>query len=55
MTQGSEGRTVGQVIGEVLLLTDADEVGQDAPKALDLDNPQGTMVQYNGKAMSVKL
>jgi alpha-D-xyloside xylohydrolase len=30
-------------------------ITKDAPKALDLDNPQGTMVQYNGKAMSVKL
>ena len=30
-------------------------ITKDAPKALDLDNPQGTMVQYNGKAVSVKL
>jgi len=30
-------------------------ITKDAPKAFDLDNPQGTMVQYNGKAVSVKL
>ena len=26
-----------------------------AARQLNLDNPQGTMVQYNGKAVSVKL
>jgi alpha-D-xyloside xylohydrolase len=30
-------------------------VTPDAPKPLNLDNPEGTMVQYNGKAVSVKL
>ena len=30
-------------------------ITKDAPKALNLDNPQGTMVQYSGKAVSVKL
>ena len=30
-------------------------ISQDAPKALNLDNPEGTMVQYSGKAVSVQL
>ena len=30
-------------------------ITKDAPKALNLENPEGTMVQYNGKAVSVKL
>jgi alpha-D-xyloside xylohydrolase len=30
-------------------------ITKDAPKALNFDNPEGTMVQYNGKAVSVKL
>ena len=30
-------------------------ISKDAPKALDLDNLEGTMVQYNGKAVSVQL
>ena len=30
-------------------------VTKDAPKPLNLDNPEGTMVQYNGKAITVKL
>ncbi|MCR4603145.1 MAG: DUF5110 domain-containing protein [Prevotella sp.] len=28
---------------------------KDAPKPLNLDNPQGTMVEYNGKAVSIQL
>ena len=27
----------------------------DAPRALDLENPQGRMVQYSGKAVTVEL
>ena len=30
-------------------------ITKDAPHALNLDNPEGVMVQYNGKAVSVKL
>ena len=30
-------------------------VTKDAPKPLNLDNPEGRMVQYNGKAISVRL
>jgi alpha-D-xyloside xylohydrolase len=30
-------------------------VSKDAPKALNLDNPEGKMVNYNGKAISVTL
>jgi alpha-D-xyloside xylohydrolase len=30
-------------------------VGKDAPKPLNLENPEGKMVTYNGKAVSVKL
>ena len=30
-------------------------VTPDAPKPLNLDNPEGTMVQYKGKAVTVKL
>jgi alpha-D-xyloside xylohydrolase len=30
-------------------------ISKEAPKALDLDNPKGVMVQYNGKAVSVQL
>ena len=30
-------------------------VSKDAPKPLNLDNPEGKIVQYNGKAVSVKL
>ena len=30
-------------------------VTKDAPKALNVENPEGTMVQYNGKELSVKL
>ena len=30
-------------------------ITKDAPKPLDLENPEGTMVQYNGKEVSVKL
>ena len=30
-------------------------VTKDAPKPLDLDNPEGKMVQYSGKAVSVQL
>ena len=30
-------------------------ISKDAPKALNLDNPEGKMVQYNGKAVSVQL
>ena len=30
-------------------------ITKDAPKALNFDNPEGTMVHYNGKAVSVKL
>ena len=30
-------------------------ISKDAPKALNLDNPEGVMVQYNGKAVSVQL
>ena len=30
-------------------------ISKDAPKALNLDNPEGKMVQYNGKALSVQL
>ena len=30
-------------------------VTKDAPKTLNLDNPEGKMVQYNGKAVSVQL
>ena len=30
-------------------------ITKDAPKTLNFDNPEGTMVQYNGKAVSVKL
>jgi alpha-D-xyloside xylohydrolase len=30
-------------------------VDKDAPKALDLEHPEGKMVEYNGKPVSVKL
>ena len=30
-------------------------ITKDTPKPLDLDNPEGKMVQYNGKAVSVQL
>ena len=30
-------------------------VSKDKPQPLNLDNPQGKMIQYNGKAVSVKL
>ena len=30
-------------------------VSKDSPKALDLENPEGVMVEYKGKAVSVKL
>ena len=30
-------------------------ITKDAPKPLDLDNPEGQMVNYNGKAVSVQL
>ena len=30
-------------------------ITKDAPKALNLDNPEGMMVQYNGKAVSIQL
>jgi len=30
-------------------------ITKDAPKALNLENPEGTMVKYNGKATSVQL
>jgi alpha-D-xyloside xylohydrolase len=30
-------------------------ISKDSPKPLNLDNPEGTMVQYNGKAVSVQL
>ena len=30
-------------------------ITKDSPKPLNLDNPEGTMVQYNGKAVSVQL
>ena len=30
-------------------------VTRDNAKPLNLDNPEGTMVSYNGKAVSVKL
>ena len=30
-------------------------ITKDAPKALDLENPEGKMVDYNGKAISVQL
>ena len=30
-------------------------VNKDAPKPLNLENPEGKMVEYNGKAVSVKL
>ena len=30
-------------------------ISKDAPKALNLDNPEGKMVNYNGKAVSVQL
>ena len=30
-------------------------ITKDAPKALDLENPEGKMVDYNGKAVSVQL
>ena len=30
-------------------------ITKDSPKPLDLDNPEGTMVQYTGKAISVSL
>lgn len=30
-------------------------VSKDSPKALDLENPEGMMVEYNGKPVSVKL
>ena len=50
------GQRKGQFLGmlktrrfNVVLVT------KDAPKPLDLDSPEGTMVNYNGKAVSVKL
>jgi alpha-D-xyloside xylohydrolase len=30
-------------------------ISKDAPKALNLENPEGKLVQYNGKEISVKL
>ena len=30
-------------------------VTKDNPRSLNLDNPEGKTVQYNGKAVSVKL
>ena len=30
-------------------------ISKDAPKPLNLDNPEGNLVNYNGKAVSVKL
>ena len=30
-------------------------ITKDAPKALDLENPEGKMIDYNGKAISVQL
>ena len=30
-------------------------ITKDAPKPLNLDNPEGTMVEYNGKAVSIQL
>jgi alpha-D-xyloside xylohydrolase len=30
-------------------------ITKDAPQALNLDNPKGQLVDYNGKAISVKL
>jgi alpha-D-xyloside xylohydrolase len=30
-------------------------ISKDASKPLNLDNPEGKMVQYNGKAVSVTL
>jgi len=30
-------------------------VTKDAPKPLDLDSPEGQMVNYNGKVVNVKL
>jgi alpha-D-xyloside xylohydrolase len=30
-------------------------VSKDAPRALNLENPEGKMVEYNGKQISVKL
>ena len=30
-------------------------ISKDAPKPLDLENPDGKLVQYNGKAVSVQL
>ena len=30
-------------------------ITKDAPKPLNLDNPEGTMVNYNGKAVTCKL
>lgn len=30
-------------------------VGKDSARKLNLENPEGKMVQYNGKAVSVKL
>lgn len=30
-------------------------ITKDAPKALNLDNPEGKMVNYNGKAISIQL
>jgi alpha-D-xyloside xylohydrolase len=30
-------------------------ISKDAPKALNLEDPEGKMVNYNGKAVSVKL
>ena len=30
-------------------------ISKDAPKPLDLENPEGKLVQYNGKAVSVQL
>jgi alpha-D-xyloside xylohydrolase len=30
-------------------------ITKDAPKLLDLDNPQGKLVTYNGKSVKVQL
>jgi alpha-D-xyloside xylohydrolase len=30
-------------------------ISKDAPKPLDLENPEGKLVQYTGKAVSVQL
>ena len=30
-------------------------ISKDAPKPLNLDNPEGKLVNYNGKAINVKL